>query len=440
MWIKGIDATPGQPAGAISKEAVMPEIDLFTRLGVALAIGLMVGIERGWKARGVEDHRRAAGFRTYGLAGLLGGVSGVLAPTFGGPFVGLVFIAFSAAFGAFHWIEAQIRGAASATSVVAGMLTFLLGALAAVGQVQAAIAAAVAMTVLLALREPLHRWLAALTWEEIRAALILLVMSFLLLPLLPDRAVDPWGAVNLHEVWLLAIMIALISFAGYVAVRAFGDRLGILLTAAAGGLASSTAATLTFARLARGHPLAANLLAGGVLISGAVMLVRVGVIAGALNPGLIGVLWLPLALAALVQAGVALSLILAANRQRGDQPTAQLAITNPLAVATSLRLAGFIVVVMLAVELVQRVWGGGGVLAVAALAGVADVDAITISIARAEAVAALAAPAILLAVAVNTAAKAVMAAWLGGAAIGLRVALGSLAALVAGAVAFFAGG
>jgi len=109
-------------------------------------------------------------------------------------------------------------------------------------------------------------------------------------------------------------------------------------------------------------------------------------------------------------------------------------------VATSLRLAGFIVVVMLAVELVQRVWGGGGVLAVAALAGVADVDAITISIARAEAVAALAAPAILLAVAVNTAAKAVMAAWLGGAAIGLRVALGSLAALVAGAAAFFAWG
>jgi len=235
-------------------------------------------------------------------------------------------------------------------------------------------------------------------------------------------------------------MIALISFAGYVAVRAFGDRLGILLTAAAGGLASSTAATLTFARLARGHPLAANLLAGGVLTSGAVMLVRVGVIAGALNPGLIGVLWLPLALAALVQAGVALSLILAANRQRGDQPTAQLAITNPLAVATSLRLAGFIVVVMLAVELVQRVWGGGGVLAVAALAGVADVDAITISIARMDAAVALAAPAILLAVAVNTAAKAVMAAWLGGAAIGLRVALGSLAALVAGAAAFFAGG
>jgi len=418
----------------------MPEIDLFTRLGVALAIGLMVGIERGWKTRGVEDHRRAAGFRTYGLSGLLGGVSGALAPTLGGSLVGMVFIAFSAAFVTFHWLEGQISGAASVTSVVAGMLTFLLGALVAVGQVQAAIAAAVAMVVLLALREPLHRWLAALTWDEIRAALIVLVMTFLLLPVLPDRAVDPWGAVNPHEIWLLAIMIALISFAGYVAVRTFGDRLGILLTAAAGGLASSTAATLTFARLARGHPLSANLLAGGVLISGAVMLLRVGVIAGALNPGLTGALWLPLTVAALVQAGVALSLILAANRQRVDQPTATLAITNPLAVATSLRLAGFIAVVMLAVALVQRGVGGGGVLAVAALAGMGDVDAITISMARAEVAAALAAPAILLAVAVNTAVKAAMAAWLGGAALGLRVASGSATALAAGAVVFFSFG
>ena len=88
----------------------------------------------------------------------------------------------------------------------------------------------------------------------------------------------------------------------------------------------------------------------------------------------------------------------------------------------------------------QRVWGGGGVLAVAALAGIADVDAITISIARAEAVAGFAAPAILLAVAVNTAAKAAMAAWVGGAALGLRVALGSVLAVAAGAAAFFAFG
>src|SRR5688572_10818755 len=105
---------------------------------------------------------------------------------------------------------------------------------------QAAIAAAVAMTVLLALREYLHRWVESLTWEEIRAVLILLAMSFLLLPILPNRTIDPLEAINPYEIWLLAIFIAAISFAGYIAVRSFGERLGVVATAIAGGLASST--------------------------------------------------------------------------------------------------------------------------------------------------------------------------------------------------------
>ncbi|MDP4032701.1 MAG: DUF4010 domain-containing protein, partial [Pseudorhodobacter sp.] len=383
---------------------------------------------------------RTAGFRTYGLTGLMGGVSGLLAQSFGATFIGLVFLAFSAAFATFYWLEARARASASVTSVVAGMLTFLLGALAAVGNVQVAIAAAVAMVVLLALREPLHRWLAALSWVEIRAALILLVMSFLLLPLLPDHALDPWGAVNLHEVWLLAIMIALISFAGYIAVRMFGDRLGILVTAAAGGLASSTATTLTFARLGRTQPASVNLLVGGILISGAVMMLRVGVIASALNVALLGPLWPPLAAAALVLAAIALILIFGIHQSPavGGDPVARLTISNPLEVTTSLKLAGFIVVVMLATELVRQAYGNPGVLVVAALSGVADVDAITISMARMDVAVALATQAILLAVAVNTAAKATMAAWFGGAAIALRVGLASALALMVGGAVFFA--
>ena len=109
------------------------------------------------------------------------------------------------------------------------------------------IACAVAMTVLLALRDQLHRWVASLTWPEIRAVLILLAMSFLLLPILPNRTIDPWSSINPYEIWLLAILIAGISFSGYMAVRIFGGRLGVVMTAVAGGLASSTATTLAFA-------------------------------------------------------------------------------------------------------------------------------------------------------------------------------------------------
>jgi uncharacterized membrane protein (DUF4010 family) len=407
----------------------MPELDLFSRLAVALAIGLMVGIERGWKAREVEDHGRAAGLRTFGLSGLMGGICGVLGVQLGAQIVGIAFLAFSAVFGAFGWLEAKSKGSLSVTTLIAGMLTFLLGALATVGDVTVAIAAAVSMTVLLALRTQLHTWLAKVTWEEIRAGLILMVMSFLLLPILPNHAIDPWGAVNLHEVWIFAIMMALISFTGYVAVRIFGDRLGVIVTAAAGGLASSTATTLTFARMGREHPGAVNLLVGGILISGAVMALRVGAIASALNPNLLGPLAVTLGSAAVVLVMTAMVFMLPVNRGSTEGTKPELTISNPLVVATSMKLSAFIIVVMLAAELVQRVWGNAGVLVVAAASGIADVDAITLSIARMDTTAQLATQAILLAATVNTASKASMAAWIGGRAVGLRVGMASIVAI-----------
>lgn len=418
----------------------MPEINLFMRLGVALAIGLMVGLQRGWQSREIEEHGRAAGFRTYGLTGLLGGVSGLLSATLGAQIIGFTFLAFSAAFVAFHWLEAQQQHSNSVTGVIAGMLTFLLGALAAVGDVPTAIAAAVAMTVLLALRDSLHRWVASLTWEEIRAVLILMVMSFLLLPVLPNRMIDPWGVINPYEIWLLAILIALISFAGYAAVRIFGERLGIIVTAAAGGLASSTATTLTFARLGRDHPASANLLSGGILISGAIMLVRVGVIAMVLNQALFQPLLLPLLVGASILAAQALVLIFVIDGRNADHATPTLVITNPLVVATSLKLAAFIIFVIVIAELAQRSFGDAGVRIVAALSGIADVDAITISMARLKTTPMLAAQAILIAVAVNTLSKAVVAAWVGGKHIGQRVIATSATALVAAAIAYWLAG
>lgn len=418
-------------------ELLLPDLDLFSRLAVALAIGLMVGMERGWKARAVHDHGRAAGLRTFGLSGLMGGICGVLSIQVGAQIVGIAFLAFSVAFGSFTWLEAKTKGNLSATTLIAGMLTFLLGAMAAVGDVTVAIAAAVSMTVLLALRAPLHTWLATITRQEIRAGLILVVMSFLLLPLLPNRAIDPWGAVNLYEVWLLAIMMALISFTGYVAVRMFGDLLGIIVTAAAGGLASSTATTLTFARLGREEPGSVNLLTGGILISGAVMALRVGVIASALNPNLLGPLAMTLGSATITLGALAVFFVFGMGGVSADQAKPKLTIANPLVVGTSIKLSAFIIAVMLAAELVQQAWGNTGVLAVAALSGIADVDAITLSMARMDTTEQLATQAILLAVAVNTASKAGMAAWVGGIAVGLRVGVASAIAILAAGSAYF---
>jgi uncharacterized membrane protein (DUF4010 family) len=235
----------------------------------------------------------------------------------------------------------------------------------------------------------------------------------------------------------MAIMMALISFTGYVAVQIFGDRLGVIVTAAAGGLASSTATTLTFARMGQEHPKAVNMLASGILISGAVMALRVGVIASALNPNLLGPLAVTLGSAAAVLTLAALVFMLRVDRGSTEGTKPELTISNPLIVATSMKLSAFIIAVMLAAELVQRFWGSAGVLAVAAASGVADVDAITLSITRMDITTELATQAILLAAAVNTASKAAMAAWVGGSAVGLRVGMTSIVALAAACGTYF---
>lgn len=167
----------------------MPDTDAFLQLGAALAIGRLVGIERGWKTRETGNHQRAAGLRTFGLAGLMGGVSGVLGKELNPLIIGAAFLGFVGALLPFAWLEAKSTRDVSATTLIAGMVTFLLGVLAVVGDLSVAIGMAVCMTVLLALRTQLHTWLFNLTWPENRAGLVLLVMAFLLLPLLPDRAI-----------------------------------------------------------------------------------------------------------------------------------------------------------------------------------------------------------------------------------------------------------
>lgn len=407
-------------------------LELLSRLAVALAIGLLVGLERGWQKREEMAQQRAAGFRTFALSGLLGGMSGVLALISGPVVLGFIFVGYTVAFTAFHWLEARKNNDLSVTSVVAGMLTFILGAYAAMGDLQIAIASAVAMTGLLALREPMHQWVAALRWEEIRAILILLAMSFLLLPVLPDRTIDPWDSINPSQIWLLAILIAAISFGGYLAIRWFGDRLGVVMAALAGGLASSTATTLTLGRLGGASRDSDRLLSGGILIAGLVMVVRVGIVTALLNRALLGPLWLPLA-------GVALTLLAAATllmfRNR-ESAHPEITITNPLELGTALKLATIITIVILAAKAVQELAGDVGILIVAAISGVADVDAITISMARLggnQVDPTTAVRAIGIAVAVNTMAKTVMAGWVGGKRIAIHVGTASLLALAVGA-------
>jgi uncharacterized membrane protein (DUF4010 family) len=243
------------------------------------------------------------------------------------------------------------------------------------------------------------------------------------------------GAVNPFEIWLLAILIAAISFGGYVAVRVFGARMGLVLTALAGGLASSTATTLSLARLARSRPAAARLAGAGILLSGMVMTVRVGLVATALNPALGPWLLAPLAAGGLAMAAVAGAVLVRSRDGEG----AQVAVTNPLDAGAAIRMALLVAAISLAAVLARDYSGAAAAFAVAALSGLADVDAATLAMARIDDT--IMAPptvsaAILVAVAVNTAVKTAMSAAIGGRTTGLIAITGGAAGLLAGGSAY----
>jgi uncharacterized membrane protein (DUF4010 family) len=313
------------------------------------------------------------------------------------------------------------------------MLTFVLGAYAMLGNEIVAVGSAVAMAILLALREPLHSWVRNVTWPEMRSALVLLAMSFLLLPIIPNRPVDPWQVLNPSEIWLLAVFIAAVSFAGYIAVRLLGERKGTALAAIAGSLASSTATTLSFARLAREHPQGTRLLASGIMLAGVTMMGRIVVLAGVLKPALVASLAGPI--------GAAASVLLASavvfsfqQQQTGASEHPQLQIKNPFDLVTVLQLAGLIAGILLLAKLIAARVGNAGLFLLAAISGIADVDALTLSMARlsgGQVVPEDAVTAILIAAAVNTASKATTAAFVGGRQLGSRVGLASAAAIAA---------
>jgi uncharacterized membrane protein (DUF4010 family) len=244
--------------------------------------------------------------------------------------------------------------------------------------------------------------------------------------------VDPWQVLNPSEIWLLAILIAAISFAGYVAVRVWGDRKGIAVAAVAGGLSSSTATTLSYARLAREHPASTSLLAGGILLAGVTMLARVVVLVGLVKPELLGGLLLPAASAAGVLLAGAAALVRARRDTPGERP--QLEIRNPFDLGTVLQLAALIAVILVVAKTAAGRLGAAGIYLLAAVSGIADVDALTLSMARfagAQLHPSDAVTAILVAAGVNTAAKAAMAAGIGGRRLGAIVGAVSGAALVA---------
>ena len=340
------------------------------RLGLALAIGLLVGLERGWRERGEPARSRTAGIRTYGISGLLGGVFSALSQSMGDASLMVAgFLGFAAVFAFYKAREAAHDEDFSVTSVAAALCVFALGALAVTGEVQAAAGGGAALAALLASREVLHELLKRLTWEEVWSALTLAVMTAIILPVLPNRAIDPWGGLNPHEVWFFTVLTATISYLGYIAVRLLGATRGLIVSAVSGALVSSTSVTLALGRDASlgGSPYP---LAGAATLAAAVSIGRVCVVIGLIKPQLFLMIG-PAAFTAMLVFSLCGALLLIRSHRAGGIAST---IRSPFEIGPLLLFALLFAVAATGNAALAHYSGAQGIVVAAAVSGAVDVD------------------------------------------------------------------
>jgi uncharacterized membrane protein (DUF4010 family) len=419
---------------------------LLSRVALACGIGLLIGLERGWRTRDALPGSRTAGVRTFAISGLLGGIVGALAQGAGAELsiagsllIGVAFMAYALVFALFERDENLAARRFSATTTIAGLLTFMLGVYSMLGDVRVAAAAAVVVTGVLVVREDLHAWVKKITLPEFQSVLVLLAMTLIALPVVPDRAMGPWGGVNPRDIWIIAIVLASISFAGFVAIRALGERRGVLIAGALGGVVSSTAVIYANARAAAGRHGVVRVLAAGTALATAVSFIRVTAIVAAINPTLLATVGPPLlagALAAVVFATVAI-------RWRDGAAASQspAAFRNPFGFFSVVGMAVSMGIVMLIGRIASERFGASGATVTAVITGLFDVDAMTISMTQlAPSVLDVerAAQAILAGVASATIGKVAIGAVIGRGRFALAVGGMAVLCVAAGALVLFA--
>lgn len=242
----------------------MEDIDNLGRMGVALAIGMLIGLERGWSTRDLPEGGRVAGVRTFGLVALVGAVAALLSEVLGGVVLGFGFVALVVILLSGRYLKRAKAKDIGATTIVAALLTFALGAVAMTGSLGLAASAGVLAALLLSIKAELHSAIRKIDRQELLAVLELLIMSVVLLPVLPNRGFGPWQSLNPFEIWTMVVLICSLSFVGYVGVRLLGERRGITLAALAGALVSSTAVAITLSRLPNPDRNQARLVGGAI--------------------------------------------------------------------------------------------------------------------------------------------------------------------------------
>lgn len=398
------------------------DVTVIQSLFITLVLGFMIGMQRTLSTL-PKGERGFAGSRTFALIALIGYLSAWL----GDAIEGFIFIA-AAVVGLLlsvsYYLKITRFHKTGMTTQIAAFVTFLLGVMIYAKLQEYAIFLAVLMVVLLEIKPRLQQFEAHLSATDINAAVLLLAMSFIVLPVLPDKMIGPYELFNPYKTWLMAVIIAAISFVGYAAIKLLGQKRGVFITGAAGGLISSTAVSISLSKMFQHQFAFLNNYAGGVAIACTFMYLRVLFEATVIHPDLAWHL-APAYLAASVS-GLGFSYYLYTHSQTADISFDSSAITkNPLQLSEAIKFGILFGVIYGAIAFTQTRFGDIGVYIVSLASGITDVDAITLSLselARDDKLAMTTAMnGIVIASVTNSLVKLGIVFWLGGGRLGWRV-------------------
>ncbi|CAA9232402.1 MAG: MgtC family [uncultured Cytophagales bacterium] len=349
--------------------------ELITIFGISLGLGLLVGLQR--------EHANAkiAGIRTFPIITLFGTLSGLLAKTFGG----LVLAAALLALAGLVIFTSLLRKTEDPgkTTEAAILLMFAVGAFLTVGDKTISLAVAGITAVLLHFKDPLHGLVDRFGYTDIKVVMQFVLISLVILPVLPNQTYGPYDVLNPHDIWLMVVLIVGLSIVGYFAYKFFGNRAGTLLSGILGGLASSTATTVSFARHSKAAPQITQAATFVVLTASAIAFVRMIVEIGVVAPAYLLALAPPLAVV-LVIMGILAALVYTRNdkKEEGQKEEALLQQENPAQLKSALVFGAIYGLVVLGTAAAKDYFGRQGLYAVALVSGLTDVDAITLSTAK----------------------------------------------------------
>ncbi|MBN2870848.1 MAG: MgtC/SapB family protein, partial [Campylobacterales bacterium] len=343
---------------------------------LSLVLGFLIGLQREMHTIYAHKKQDFGGARTFSMIALFGYLSAWVTTFF--PYF---FLIASALMGtlliAAYVVNSIPSPEKGATTEFSALVTFVIGSMLHFTLPIFPVFIAILVLFVLNLKDKIQEYEQTLTKKDLSAAIMFMLMTFVILPILPDEPIDPMGLVNLYRIWIMVVLVAGISFFGYIAIRFLGSTQGISVAGLFGGLVSSTAVAMSMARRVHENGFLAKSLAVGITLASSMMLIRAGFEIWVINPSLIAPLLVPIAVGSL--SGFAYIALLYFTSQR-EKITQDIEFKNPFDLKEAL-IMGFVFGLTLAlIKLANLYAGKTGVYAVALLSGIADVDAIILSL------------------------------------------------------------